>query len=645
MVVVWVGLSFLLPAGAQAQEWYDLYEKGLNSLQKKQALIAAGFFERAIRRQPTPGENLLTYGTNRLSTYYPYLRLAEALAMAGDFDRARSALERSEASKREPAAQRMAVMKLLTAQTAPPPAVVPAPPVAPTQMAPAPSAQEVAPPASTRATPALEPPPAPVVTPKAGVSEIATPAQTTTLGPKPVVAPSARAIAASPTPAPPAEGAGLVASSSPEATASVLQLTTNPGGADVYLDGEFIGRSDASGRLVRRGVSPGSHEIRVGGVAGFLERRDVVQIAGATFERIVLLDRQAVTEVAAAGGLSPAILLGGISLILVLSIAGFKMAKGRTEVASSASFRTQLAQTQLTANPPWTAGTLTRGPDTPTATLSVAPATPTGSTFGDYEILEQLGKGGMAVVYRARRRGEEMALKRPLAAFVEQKEFVERFVREAEIGRTLNHPNIIRIFDKGRVGDMPYFTMELVDGETLHARARREGALGPDVACQLVKQVAEALDYSHLKGVIHRDLKPSNIMILKSGTVKVMDYGIARSTRLEALTATGAFLGTPEYVAPETAEGGRTDAQSDLYSLGVVFYEILTGVRPFTGDTPFATLKKICSDPPTPPSAVRNCPPELEAIVLRLLQKKPAARHASAEELLNDLKDYLNRAA
>jgi predicted Ser/Thr protein kinase len=645
IVVVWAGLSFLLTSGARAQEWYDLYEKGLDSLQKKQALIAAGFFERAIRRQPTPGENILTYGTNRLPTYYPYLRLAEALAMAGDFDRARSALERSEASKKEPAAQRLAVMKLLTAQAAPPPAVVAAPPVAtPTQVAAAPPAQEALSPASTRATPAVDPPPAPVLTPKEGVPETAPPMQATTLAPKSVAAPS-RALAASPTPPPPAEAAGLVASSSPAATTSVLQLTTNPGGADVYLDGEFIGRSDASGRLVRRGVLPGSHEIRVGGVAGFLERRDVVQVAGATFERIVLLDRQAAAEAAGGGGLSPAILLGGISLIVVLSIAGFKMTKGRTDAASSASPRTQLAQTQLTANPAQTASTLTRVPDSPTGTLSVAPATPMGSTFGDYEILGQIGKGGMAVVYRARRRGEEMALKRPLAAFVEEKEFVERFVREAEIGRTLNHPNIIRIFDKGRVGDMPYFTMELVDGETLHARARREGALRPEVACQLVKQVAEALDYSHLKGVIHRDLKPSNIMILKSGTVKVMDYGIARSNRLEALTATGAFLGTPEYVAPETAEGGRTDAQSDLYSLGVVFYEILTGVRPFTGDTPFATLKKICSDPPTPPSAVRNCPPELEAIVLKLLQKKPAARHASAEELLNDLKDYLNRAA
>ena len=261
------------------------------------------------------------------------------------------------------------------------------------------------------------------------------------------------------------------------------------------------------------------------------------------------------------------------------------------------------------------------------------------------ELLEPLGKGGMASVFRARRRGEEVALKRPLASFLSQTEFLERFVREAEIGRTLNHPNIIRIFEKGRVGDVPYFTMELVDGETLHAMARSEGALLPMQACNIVKQVAEGLDYSHLKGVVHRDLKPSNIMILKSGAVKVMDFGIARSSRFDGLTLTGAFLGTPEYIAPETAEGGRTDARSDLYSLGVVFYEILTGVRPFVGDTPFATLKKICSEPPTPPSAVRNCPAELEAIVLKLLRKNPLERHASAEELLNEINDYINTAA
>jgi serine/threonine-protein kinase len=281
----------------------------------------------------------------------------------------------------------------------------------------------------------------------------------------------------------------------------------------------------------------------------------------------------------------------------------------------------------------------------PTVALPAVGAPSDPARFGDYQILEQIGKGGMAVVFKAHRHGEIVALKRPLEAFLSESEFLERFVREAEIGRTLNHPNIIRIFDKGRVGEMPYFTMELVDGETLHALTRREGALSPREASQVVKQVAEALDYSHLKGVIHRDLKPSNIMVLRSGVVKVMDYGIARSARLEALTATGAFLGTPEYVAPETAEGGRTDARSDLYSLGVVFYEILTGVRPFVADTPFATLKKICSEAPTPPSAVRMCPAELEAIVLKLLGKRPEERHASAEELLNDLNDYLNRAS
>ncbi|MBK5257141.1 MAG: protein kinase [Vicinamibacteria bacterium] len=166
----------------------------------------------------------------------------------------------------------------------------------------------------------------------------------------------------------------------------------------------------------------------------------------------------------------------------------------------------------------------------------------------------------------------------------------------------------------------------LVDGETLHALAKREGAPPPRRVAAIIKQVAEALDYAHLKGVIHRDLKPSNILIPKSGVVKVMDYGIARSARLEALTATGAFLGTPEYIAPETAEGGHADARSDLYPLGVVFYEILTGVPPFVGDTPFSILRKICSEPPPPPSAVRDVPEVLEGILLRLLMKKPSER-------------------
>jgi serine/threonine-protein kinase len=158
--------------------------------------------------------------------------------------------------------------------------------------------------------------------------------------------------------------------------------------------------------------------------------------------------------------------------------------------------------------------------------------------------------------------------------------------------------------------------------------------------------VAEALDFAHLKGVVHRDLKPSNVMVLPDGTTKVMDYGIARARRFEGLTVTGSFLGSPEYVAPEAIEGRDTDARSDLYSLGVVFYEALTGRRPFVADTPFAVLRKHLTEPPASLAAVRpGVPAALERIVLRLLAKEPDQRYAGAEELVLELRDFLYRAA
>ena len=263
--------------------------------------------------------------------------------------------------------------------------------------------------------------------------------------------------------------------------------------------------------------------------------------------------------------------------------------------------------------------------------------------FGEYRLLGPLGRGGMATVYRAERRGEVCAIKRPLRAFLDEPAFLERFLREAEIGRTLHHPNIVRILDRGEVQGVPFFTMELVPGETLQARLHREGAMEPAAAARTIVQVAEALDYAHLKGVVHRDLKPSNVMLLPDGTAKVMDYGIARARRFEGLTVTGAFLGTPEYVAPEAIEGRPTDARSDLYSLGVVFYETLAGRRPFVADTPFAVLRMHLTDPPPPLASLRpEVPAALERIVVRLLAKEPERRYAGAEELILDLRAFLH---
>ena len=162
----------------------------------------------------------------------------------------------------------------------------------------------------------------------------------------------------------------------------------------------------------------------------------------------------------------------------------------------------------------------------------------------------------------------------------------------------------------------------------------------------MLAQVSEALDFAHSKGVVHRDLKPSNVMWLPDGTAKVMDFGIARSRRFEGLTQTGAFVGTPDYVAPETIEGRGTDHRSDLYALGVLLYELLTGQRPFAGDTPFTILEKHCHEEPRPPSRlVAGIPPELEALTLRLLRKLPEERPASAEDVVLALRDWLNRGA
>jgi len=701
-VAVALGLAAALLAapGAGAQDWYDSYERGVEALAKKQASRAIAELERAIRKGPEPGTNVLTYGTNRLAAYHPYLRLAEAQLLAGNAAAAREALRQSEARGREPAAERArlvaeaeALEQSRAASASPPPpvvAVLPAPPPAPI---PTPVPAAVAPPAAAAPVPGATTPPTPAGAPAAATSgsldvrsdpagatvlldgrllgttplrvEVPARAYTLTLRkegtadqsfPVRVVAGrtaiETRALI-------PAAAATPLPAATPEPLASLV-VYSDPPGAAVYLDDEPIGMTDPfSGRLVKSGVAAGPHRVRVA-IAGRPETAadTVVAASGPTTARLVLPSASpGVPWPLAAGVAGLAVLVASVFFWRRHAAgAGDRTATAPSRVArrpaAGSGPRPTVASEPTLRTPPPTAGAPATtvdatGEEIETRAVATPPRTPTvGERFGEYLLLEQLGKGGMAHVFRAERGGEHFALKRPLPSVLDEPEFRERFLREAEIGRTLHHPNIIRIFERGDVAGVPYFTMELVRGETLQARLRRTGALKPRAAALLVAQVAEALDYAHLKGVVHRDLKPSNIMVLEDGTLKVMDYGIARARRFDGLTLTGAFLGTPDYVAPETAEGKGADARSDLYSLGVVFYEMVTARKPFVGDTPFATIRKHCSEPPTPPSAfTTGLPPVVEAIVLRLLAKQPADRFPGAEELLIELRDFINRAA
>jgi hypothetical protein len=409
-----------------------------------------------------------------------------------------------------------------------------------------------------------------------------------------------------------------------------LEITSDPPGARVFLDDTPVGRTDPeSGRLSLQALAAGRHRVRLSSEGHEDVIREVEIAAGSVAIEARLPLGRAAPSPPPSSPLPATEPPPGTPLAFgptVALVAGLLLVIG-------------LLIRRVVRHPP--GGTANQ----PTPSMVRDPGD--GGTdevfpmpFGDYTLVRRIGKGGMAVVYEARRRDEVLALKRPLAGFLDDDRFRERFLREAELGRTLHHPTIIRIFDRGQVGGTPYFAMELVRGETLAARLDREGRLDVSEAARLAAQVAEALDYAHNKGVIHRDLKPSNIMIEPSGAVKVMDYGIARAQHMEGLTTTGAFLGTPSYVAPETVEAASQPA-SDVYSLGVVFFEMLTGSLPFGGDTAFAVLRNHCTAPPPAPSSLNFAlSAELDRLVLRLLSKDPSDR-PSAEELRNELSDYL----
>jgi serine/threonine-protein kinase len=264
-----------------------------------------------------------------------------------------------------------------------------------------------------------------------------------------------------------------------------------------------------------------------------------------------------------------------------------------------------------------------------------------------YEIGKRIGRGGMAEIFQAR----DILLDRPVALkvlfpeFATDPAFVERFRREAQAAANLNHPNIVGVYDWGKVNNTYYIAMEYVNGRTLADILKQSGTLTPMQVCDLVSEVASALISAHHNGVIHRDIKPGNILVSTTGQVKVADFGIARALGAgveQGLTQTGAVMGTATYFSPEQAQGVSTDQRSDIYSLGIVMYEMLCGVAPFTGENAVAIAYKQVHEHAMPlTQRLASIPTEVAAIVAKCMEKSPDDRYASAEQVRDELRRFV----
>jgi eukaryotic-like serine/threonine-protein kinase len=271
-----------------------------------------------------------------------------------------------------------------------------------------------------------------------------------------------------------------------------------------------------------------------------------------------------------------------------------------------------------------------------------------GKKIGPYNVLSEIGSGGMAVVYKA----EQPSLDRLVAIKELRKELaldlslVTRFEREAKSVASLAHQNIVHIYDFLTRANSMFIVMEFVEGIDVFELIQRVGRLPPEISAIIALQAARALEYAHYRGVVHRDFKPSNLMITKQGDVKLMDFGIARDVKYDDLTRAGTAIGTPAYMSPEQIMGERVDFRSDIFSFGIVLYQMLTGRKPFTEDDSKSVMQRILNEPYVRPRKLfPDIPWRLSRIVKRCLFKDPRKRYQTTEALRRDLESYVAQSA
>lgn len=432
-----------------------------------------------------------------------------------------------------------------------------------------------------------------------------------------------------------------------------LYITSRPSGAAVYLDDTRIGETT----IVINAIPIGSHKLRLE-LEGHEKVEQIIGIKSGRMTRIPLVLARAGRRASGTGDvvvpplqeLFTEFINPWVIMLVVLLLAGMVVLTLIMRAIPARKSPVPVIRTARRARTP--RPTRIKAPSrrlripAPVKGITLKKA----AVIGNYRILEKIASGGMATIYRAShvKNGAMAVLKVPYDQFQNDLRFVERFRREAELGQKLLHENIIRIYEYGASKDgLTYIAMEYLPGVDLRGYLDSHGKMPIKEALRTVVQVCRALGYAHERGIIHRDIKPENIMLpdkRTKGKVVLMDFGVAHAAYLGTVGTRSTYLGTPYYMSPDQISRRRVNGRSDIYSLGVLFFEMLTGKRPFDDADPLKVLIKHRESPPPKPRSINpKIPAGLERIILKMLAKRPTDRYKSAEALVAALKRYMGK--